>query len=138
MHLRRLEEKQEINRLGQLLAERARIRHNLDHLLAQQQLVEESLTGALATLQLQQDLYRLQYLSQREESHIAGRLAQMDQRIQQQRQRLLEKGRERKSLEKLKDRALAQYNLDARREEAKENDDLNQNLGQWRQSQEGF
>jgi len=52
----------------------------------------------------------------------------MEPEIQKIRDRLIEASKERKVVEKLKERKLEEYNYELNRELAKENDDVNQNI----------
>lgn len=136
LNVRTIKEKQELIKLSVLNGEKLRIQELLNKLKAQKDKQEEVMAGldpaSPESFHAQRTYYHLEYLIKLEQEKIKEKLSGIDEGIEEQQGIILEKSKEKKVIEKLKEKAYDRYAVEARREENKINDDTNQNIRQWK------
>lgn len=139
LSVREIEEKREMNALGellheknQLLARKQQLEQRRDFLV--RELKEESDMGK--SFLLQKDLYYLNSMIDREIRMRQPSLDSVEKKISAQQKLLLDASSRKKVVERLKEKAWDRYIYEFNREESRLNDEVNQNLWQWRQSEE--
>jgi flagellar FliJ protein len=132
LHLRELEEKQEMAKLAELEGEREAIQRQYVRLNGNLEQAERTQRSGVISFVEQRRISQLRDLVVNEEKRIAPKLADVEQRIEQQRQSLLDKTRAKKVVERLKEKRFEEYKEELKKEEQWINDDNNQNVQAWR------
>ncbi len=135
LRIRQQEEKIAIAELGKAQAKKNRIlerQNNLQLSLEQKYNQRQNLADARQNWESARDIASLQEMIRLEQKRIAPLLTEIEGEIKEKTQLLMEKSTQRRVVEKLKENAYEMYLIEQRREENKENDDMNQNIYQWR------
>lgn len=132
LDIRQAREEEVRNELMKILGEQNREKIIQDELLNKIKLYEkqqsEEIKKGLYTPDKIMSLMRFTDVSRRAIDESVKRAEAMEPEIQAVRERLIEASRERKIVEKLKERKRAEYDYEVNREIAKENDDMNQKI----------
>lgn len=140
LRIRQQEEKLAIAELGRLQAEKNKILAHagrLEQSLEKEYAVHQKSSDPARSFQIVQRIAQLQDMITREKKRVAPDLAEMEKKISDQRQVLMQKSTDKRVVEKLKEKAYEEYLIEQRREENKENDDMNQNIYQYKQRLHG-
>jgi len=90
----------------------------------------EKITRGIFTAGEAMDLLRFSDVSRRAIEEAGKRIEQLEPEVQRVRERLVQASREKKVVEKLKERKYEEYMYEFNREMARENDDMNQKIYQ--------